>query len=90
VGLKLSNGKYLVEGKNVAAFSDDEEQAAGLTLVVPYALESKLTEQGAKFSKAPLWQKHVVTDTRLVTGQNPASAEGVAQAVVKLVKNLKK
>lgn len=76
--VKLSNGKYLVDGKKVAAFSNDEEEAAGLTKVMPFLLESKLKDRGAKYSKAPLWQKHVVTDGRLVTGQNPASANETA------------
>ncbi len=81
VNVKLANGKYLVSGKNVAAFSDAEEESAGLTKVMPFLLESTLKKRGANYSKADLWQKHVVVDGRLVTGQNPASAHGVGAAV---------
>jgi putative intracellular protease/amidase len=70
-----------VEGKQIAVFSDAEEVAAGLNTIVPFPLETKLREQGAKYSKAPLWQEHVVTDERLITGQNPASAFGVGAAI---------
>lgn len=87
VNVKLSNGKFLVEGKKVAGFSNAEEDAAELTKVMPFLLETKLTERGGIYSKAPLWQKHVIVDGRLVTGQNPASAEGVGSAIVKLLKN---
>lgn len=89
VNVKLKNGNYLVDGKAVAAFSNAEEEAAGLTKVMPFLLESKLIERGAKYSKAPLWEKHVITNDRLVTGQNPASAEGVGEAVVSLLEKLK-
>lgn len=85
VNIKLSNGKYLVAGKNVAGFSNTEEEAAGLTKVMPFLLESRLTERGGKYTKAANWAEHVVTDGRLVTGQNPASAHGVGQAVAKLI-----
>jgi len=86
VNIKLKNGKYLVEGKTVAAFTNEEEEASGLTKVMPFLLETKLVERGAKFSKAANWQKHVVVSDRLVTGQNPASAEGVGEAIAKLLK----
>jgi putative intracellular protease/amidase len=54
--------------------------------VVPFLVETELVKRGAKYSKAPLWGAHVVTDGRLVTGQNPASAKGVGQAVAALLK----
>lgn len=82
LNLTLSNGDYLVAGKEVAAFTDDEEAAVGLTAVVPFLLESTLVQRGARHTKAPNFQAHVVVDGRLVTGQNPASATGVAEAVV--------
>lgn len=84
--VKLSNGKYLVEGKTVASFTNEEETARELHQVVPFLLESKLIERGAKFSKVGMWQPLVVVSERLVTGQNPASAEGVGKAIVKLLK----
>ena len=82
VNIKLSNGKYLVDGKKVNAFTNEEEKAVGLEDVVPYLLETKLKERGAIFEKSGLWQKHVTVDQRLVTGQNPQSAESVGEATL--------
>jgi putative intracellular protease/amidase len=86
VNVKLGNGKYLVAGKEVAAFTNDEERAAGLAEVVPFLLEDKLVERGAVHRPAPNWQKQVITSERLVTGQNPASAAGVAEGIVQLLR----
>jgi putative intracellular protease/amidase len=83
VNIKLSSGQYLVAGKKVSAFTNEEERAAGLDKVVPFLLADKLVERGAAHEAGPLWQKKVVTSERLVTGQNPASAAGVAEAVVR-------
>lgn len=85
VNVKLSGGEYLVAGKTVSAFTDDEERSVGLAEVVPFLLESKLVERGAKHTKAPNFQAHVEVDGRLVTGQNPASATGVAEALVRVL-----
>ncbi|MGW4161487.1 type 1 glutamine amidotransferase domain-containing protein [Streptomyces sp. NPDC004788] len=82
VNLKLSDGSYLVEGKQVSSFTDEEEAAVGLTDVVPFLLQSRLEERGAKFTKAPNFTEHAVADGRLVTGQNPASAARVARLAV--------
>lgn len=89
VNIKLSNGKYLVDGKKINAFTNEEEVAVGLEKVVPFMLESKLIERGAKFEKSDLWQRHVTTDQRVVTGQNPQSAQGVGEATLAEVKKLK-
>lgn len=88
VNIKLSNGKYLVDGKKVNAFTNEEEIAVKLEQVVPFALETKLIERGAKFEKSGLWQKHVTVDERLITGQNPQSAKGVGEAVLTALKKL--
>lgn len=85
VNLRLSDGQYLVKGKRLAAFTDDEERAVGLDRVVPFLLATRLRERGAIHVPAPDWQANVVVDERLVTGQNPASAEGVARAMAKLL-----
>jgi putative intracellular protease/amidase len=84
VNVKLSNGNYLVAGKDVSAFTDEEERAVGLEKIVPFLLESKLAARGARMHPASNWQKQVIVSERLVTGQNPASARGVADAVVTL------
>jgi putative intracellular protease/amidase len=86
VNVKLSNGRYLVAGKSVAAFTNEEEEAVKLTKTMPFLLESKLIERGAKHTEAANFQPHVVVSDRLVTGQNPASATGVAQQIVSLLK----
>lgn len=85
VDVKLSSGDYLVAGKKVTGFSNAEEEAAKLTQVVPFLLESMLVERGGRYHKADLWQERVVTDGRLVTGQNPASAAGVGREVARLL-----
>ncbi|RPE10027.1 type 1 glutamine amidotransferase domain-containing protein [Chitinophaga lutea] len=82
VNIKLGNGQYLVAGKKINAFTNEEEVAVGLEKVVPFMLESKLIERGGKFEKSALWQPHVTVDQRLITGQNPASAKGVGEAML--------
>lgn len=83
VNIKLNNGKYLVDGKKINAFTNEEESEVKLTNVVPFLLEDKLKERGAKFEKSGLWQNHVVSDQRVITGQNPQSAKSVGEAILK-------
>lgn len=71
-----------VKGKNVAAFTNKEEEEVHTTDVVPYLLETALREHGALHHEAPNWSENVVTDGRLITGQNPASAHGVGVALL--------
>jgi len=85
VNVKLSDGNYLVDGKRVNSFTDDEEHKVGLENVVPFLLESKLRERGAQFEKADVFEKKVVVDDHLVTGQNPASALSVGKEIVNLL-----
>ncbi|GGK55932.1 dihydroxyacetone kinase [Planomonospora parontospora subsp. parontospora] len=82
VDVTLSDGSHLVSGRRVAAFTNAEEAAVGLTGVVPFLLADALTERGALHSAAPDFTGHAVRDGRLVTGQNPASAVRVAEEVV--------
>lgn len=84
VGVK-TDGKPLVQGKEVAAFTDEEEAAVQLTDAMPFLLESRLRELGADFVEADNFQPKVAVSERLVTGQNPASATAAAQAVLKLL-----
>lgn len=86
VNLKLSSGAYLVAGKEVSAFTNEEERAVKLEAVVPFLLADKLVERGAVHRPAPNWQAQVVVSERLVTGQNPASAAKVAQSVVDVLR----
>jgi putative intracellular protease/amidase len=85
VNIQLSTGDYLVAGKQVSAFTNQEEAAVGLAEVVPFLLADKLTERGATHTRADNFQAHVVVSERLVTGQNPTSAAGVGQAMVDLL-----
>lgn len=85
VNVKLSDGNFLVAGKEVSAFTNSEEEKVGLTKVVPFLLATKLEERGAKHLGAPDFQKQVVASGNLVTGQNPASAAGVAEKMVVLL-----
>ncbi|WP_224484441.1 type 1 glutamine amidotransferase domain-containing protein [Robertkochia aurantiaca] len=85
VNVTLTDGSYLVEDKTVSAFTNEEEEAAGLTDVVPFLLEDRLKDRGANIDKASTMQEKVSVDGRLVTGQNPASATKVALKVVDLI-----
>ena len=85
VNVTLGNGAYLVAGKNLSAFTDDEERAVQLDKVVPFLLASTLTRRGAHHHPAPDWTAKVVVDGRLVTGQNPQSAAGVGAAMRELL-----
>jgi putative intracellular protease/amidase len=87
VNIKLSDGSYLVANKTVAAFTNEEEAAVGLTDIVPFLLEAKLIERGANFTKVANFQVCVVECDRLVTGQNPASAAGVGEKMVELIES---
>lgn len=85
VNVQLDDGSYLVAGKRVAAFTNAEERAVELTETMPFLLQTKLEERGAEVVTAANFEKNVVVDGRLVTGQNPASATGAAEAVVGLL-----
>jgi putative intracellular protease/amidase len=82
VGARLSGDRPLVEGRRVNSFTDAEEQAVELDGVVPFLLESKLREQGARFEGAGKFESIVVEDANLLTGQNPASAKPLAERLV--------
>ena len=82
VQAKRSDGKSIVFGKKVNAFTNEEETAAGLMDVVPFHLESKLRELGGIFEHGSMWGAYAVRDGNLITGQNPASSALVAQHVV--------
>lgn len=81
--VKSPDGKPLVQGKTVTGFSNTEEEAVGLTNVVPFLVEDMLKKNGGNYSKADDWQPYVVSDGLLITGQNPASSEPTAEALLK-------
>lgn len=79
VNARKADGSPLVAGHRVTGFSNEEEQAVGLTEVVPFLLESRLTELGGRYEHAGNWQPFAVRDGQLVTGQNPASSGATAR-----------
>lgn len=81
LGIQRDDGTPLLAGKRVTGFSTSEEDGYARA-DVPFDLETALRGEGALYTSAPDWQPHVVVDGRLITGQNPASAGPLAQAVV--------
>ena len=79
-------GNLLVKGKNVTGFTNSEEAAVELTEVVPFLLENELKNKGGIYSKKDDWASYVVQDGMLITGQNPASSEAAAKALIKVLK----
>ena len=85
VNMKLKDGTYLVAGKRVASFTDEEERAIELENVVPFLLASKLEERGAIHTKTENFKPYVEVDGRLVTAQNPPSAKSMGEVMVKVL-----
>ena len=84
---KAADGSPLVMGKKVTGFTNTEEAAVNLTDIVPFLVEDMLVKNGAMYSKGADWQPYVVTHGKLITGQNPASSEAAAHAVLNQLKN---
>ncbi|MEO5732540.1 MAG: type 1 glutamine amidotransferase domain-containing protein [Rubrivivax sp.] len=80
--VKAPDGGPLVKGKRVTGFSNAEEDAVGLSKVVPFRVEDMLKQAGGAYESGGDWQSHVVTDGLLITGQNPASSEAAAKALL--------
>ncbi len=80
--VKSSDGKPLVSGKKVTGFTNSEEEAVGLTDIVPFLVEDVLKENGGIYAKGADWSEFVLEDGLLITGQNPASSEKAAQMLV--------
>jgi putative intracellular protease/amidase len=88
VNVRNKDGEYLVKGKHVTGFTNTEEDAVGLTSVIPFLLEDKLKERGGIYGRAADWAPYVEIDGKLVTGQNPASSEPAAEALLKLLRTV--
>lgn len=82
VNITLSDSTYLVQGKKVSTFTNEEEKAIELDGVVPFSVEDKLAERGAIIEKGDMWAEQISVDGRLITGQNPQSAKAVGAAIV--------
>lgn len=86
LNVKLSDGSYLVNGKHVASFTNEEE-ANYANADVPFLLQTALTDQGAIFHAATPWSANSIADGNIVTGQNPASAKGVAEKMISILES---
>lgn len=86
INVRGKDGNYLIRGKRVTGFTDTEEEEVGLTSVVPFLLEDQLRERGGLFSKGPNWSSHIEVDGKLITGQNPASSEAGAKALLEMLR----
>jgi len=84
LNVKLSDGSYLVNGKNIASFTTEEEDNYARP-DVPFDLQAALTEQGAIFHAAAPWAANSIADGNLVTGQNPASAKNVGEKMIAIL-----
>lgn len=85
--VKKPDGTPLVQGKKVAGFTNTEEEAVGLTDVVPFLVEDMLKANGGLYSKGEDWSSYVVHDGLLITGQNPASSSEAAQVLIDMLRN---
>lgn len=84
LNVKLSTGAYLIDGKNITSFTNAEEENYARE-DVPFELQTALSNQGAIFHEVSPWQPNSLKDGKLVTGQNPASAKGVAEKMIEIL-----
>lgn len=87
--VETEDGEPLVKGRKVTGFTDEEEEAVGLTDVVPFSLEQTLKDLGADFDKADTFAQNIVSDGLLVTGQNPPSSAATAEALMRVAAEAK-
>ena len=89
LNIRLSDGSLLIQGKKVTGFSNAEETLAELDKHVPYLTESEMLARGALYQKADQpWAPFAVEDSRVITGQNPASGGAVAELVIQSLKKM--
>lgn len=86
IGVKDSNGDYLVSGKKVAGFTNEEEDAVGLTDSVPFLLENELKRMGGLYQKGDMFTPFALQDGNLITGQNPGSSHAVGTLIIETVR----
>ena len=86
LNVKLSDGSYLLSGKNITSFTDEEEASYAIA-DVPFLLQTALTDQGAVFHAASPWSVNSIADGNIVTGQNPASAKEVAVKMIAILES---
>lgn len=81
--VKGQDGQPLIKNRRVTGFSNSEEEAVGLTKVVPFLIEDEFKKLGGHYQSGPDWQSFILEDGQLITGQNPASSEAVAKSLIK-------
>lgn len=81
------DGQPLVAGRRVTGFANSEEEAAGLTDVVPFLVQDMLTEKGGRYEKGEDWSSFVLQDGKLITGQNPASSAEAAKRLLEVLRD---
>ncbi|KAJ3477883.1 hypothetical protein NLI96_g10160 [Meripilus lineatus] len=86
VGATDADGKSIFAGREATGFSNTEEEAVKMTEAVPFLLETRLKELGATYEKSDPWAAKVVVSGNLITGQNPASAKPIGEAILKALK----
>ncbi len=86
VNARDEKGEHIVRGREVTGFTNSEEEAVGLTKVVPLLVEDTMIARGAKYSKIDDWQSYTRQDGNLITGQNPGSSKAVAKLVLAALK----
>ncbi len=87
--LQNENGKPLISGRTVTGFANIEETLSGIKSQVPFSLQNGLIERGANYKEASVpFTSYVVSDDRIITGQNPQSSKEIAEAVVKRLSTL--
>lgn len=85
LNIKLNDGTFLISGKHLDCFTNEEERINGTAGTVHFLLQSQLEERGCIFDTMAPWSDHVVVDGRLVTGQNPQSALSLGKELSKLL-----
>ncbi|HIP13966.1 MAG TPA: type 1 glutamine amidotransferase domain-containing protein [Sulfurimonas autotrophica] len=98
INVKLSNGKYLISGKKITSFTNEEEKdldfedkkgkVIEMKNILPFLLQDKLKERGAKYIYGKAWKEKVIVDGRLITGQNSQSASKVADKVIEYLQKI--
>ncbi|RXQ95789.1 type 1 glutamine amidotransferase domain-containing protein [Ancylomarina salipaludis] len=81
--VKNAEGEFLVKGKRVTGFSNEEEDAVQLSTIVPFLVEDILKSKGGIYSRGKVWEAYAIEDGNLITGQNPASSALVAEILLK-------
>ncbi|KAE9410432.1 ThiJ/PfpI [Gymnopus androsaceus JB14] len=87
VGVQTTDGKSIFAGKKVTGFSDAEEEISGTAETIPFLVETRIRSLGGEYIKADPWQPKVAVDGHLFTGQNPASALPLGEALLKALQN---